>query len=73
MRERLLRNRSIPNVQNRPHLPCVTLGRGKEVYIFRYRKGREAELIATMVEFARNKDLGFSWDDLILILKEMRL
>jgi len=72
MRDRLLRNRSTRSFPERS-MPCVALGRGEDVYIFRYRKGREAELIATLVEYARNEEMSFSWSDLILILKEMRL
>jgi len=64
MRNRLLRDRS---------LPCVALGRDKEFYVFRYRKGREAEFISTLVEYAENDDLSFSWRDLLLILRHMRL
>jgi len=64
MRNRLLRDRS---------LPCVALGRDKDFYIFCYRKGREAELISTLVAYAENDDLGFSWKDLLLILRHMRL
>ena len=42
-------------------LPYIALNRGNDYYIFRYSKGNEAELISTLVEYAQNKDLNFTW------------
>jgi hypothetical protein len=53
-------------------LPYVALCRGGDHYIFRYEKGREAQLFSTLVELAENEDLNFTWLDILLILHEVK-
>ncbi|HUS57756.1 MAG TPA: hypothetical protein VM141_03810 [Planctomycetota bacterium] len=54
-------------------LPYIALNRGRDYFIFRYSKGNEAELISTIVEYAQNEDLNFTWSDVLLILRRLKM
>jgi len=54
-------------------LPYIALNRDRDCFIFRYSKGNEAELISTIVEYAQNEDLNFTWSDVLLILRRLKM
>ena len=66
MRGRILR-------ENTLSLPYIALNRDSDYFIFRYSKGNEAELISTLVEYAQDEDLNFSWVDVLLILRQLKV
>lgn|GEM_PF-6103501 len=54
-------------------MPYVALARGDDYYVFRYEKGNEAELVSTIMEYADSADLNFTWLDVLLILRRLKV
>jgi len=54
-------------------LPYVALARDKDYYLFRYTKGNEADLISTLIDYAEDERLNFTWLDVLLIMHQMKL
>ena len=64
-----MRNRRL---LDRP-MPYIALNRNHEYFIFRYEKGQEARLISTLIDCAENDELNFTWTDVVLILRQMKV
>ena len=54
-------------------LVCVALQRADDHYVFRYEKGNEAKLLASLIDFAENDDLTFTWVDVLLIMRRLKV
>jgi len=54
-------------------MPYVALARGDDCYVFRYEKGNEAELLSTLMDYAEDADLNFTWLDVLLILRGLKV
>ena len=51
----------------------VTLCRGDHFYIFRYLPETESELVDALTECAENENLNFTWLDVLLIMRRLKL
>jgi len=49
----------------------LSLVKGGHRYVFRYRAGREADIITAFAEMAANRETGFDWFDAAVLSYQM--
>ncbi len=51
----------------------VAISRGDHFYIFRYQPQTESELVDALIDCAENESLNFTWLDVLLIMRKLKL
>ena len=54
-------------------MTCVALKRGEDHYVFQYERGNESELLAALMDCAENDDVTFTWLDVLLIMRRLKV
>ena len=55
-----------------PHTPFILVFCGRHRYCFIYEKGKEEQLISTMIEYAMDDRFNFGWAELRSITTHMQ-
>ena len=54
-----------------PASNIIELVKDNERYIARYQRGREEEVIGTLIKWAENPDLDFKWFDVAVLARQI--
>ena len=55
------------------HMTSIALKRAGNHYVFRYERGNESELLAALIDCATNDDMTFTWLDVLLIMRRLKV